>query len=164
MFLWYLTIIPWVRFYYQYHFIHKPSNHRWHSNLKASLPNHPSKSCSNVTFVTFSRVKCILTVPGTQKILTTWLINIRLRQTTHTTNKLFDSDYIECFPKFSLSRKALYNKQWGWSTWVAHSVKHPTLYFGSGHDLTVRRFKSHIRLWAGSTQPPWDSLSPCLCP
>ena len=29
----------------------------------------------------------------------------------------------------------------GWGTWVAQLVKHLTLDFGLGHDLTVRRFK-----------------------
>ena len=32
-----------------------------------------------------------------------------------------------------------------WGTWVAQSVKHPTLDLGSGHDLTVCGFKPHIR-------------------
>ena len=33
-------------------------------------------------------------------------------------------------------------------TWVAQSVKHPTLDFGSGHDLTVTEFEPHIGLCA----------------
>ena len=32
------------------------------------------------------------------------------------------------------------------SAWVAQSVEHPTLGFGSGHDLTIREFEPHIRL------------------
>ena len=28
-----------------------------------------------------------------------------------------------------------------WGAWVAESVKHPTLDFGSGHDFTVHGFK-----------------------
>ena len=31
-------------------------------------------------------------------------------------------------------------------SWVAQLVKHQTLDFGSGHDLTVHEFKSHVRL------------------
>ena len=47
---------------------------------------------------------------------------------------------------------------------MAQSVKHPTLGFGSGCDLTVREFKSYIRLFADGTEPAWDSLSLSLCP
>ena len=36
-------------------------------------------------------------------------------------------------------------------TWVAQSVKHPTLDIGSGRDLTVV-----------SVEPAWDSLSPSV--
>ena len=42
-------------------------------------------------------------------------------------------------------------------------AKHPTLGFGSGHDLTVRGFEPHIRVCADSAGLAWDSLSPCLC-
>ena len=45
---------------------------------------------------------------------------------------------------------------------MAQPVKCPTLDFGSGHDLTVREFESHVRLWADSAEPAWDSLSPSL--
>ena len=31
-------------------------------------------------------------------------------------------------------------------TWVAQSVKHSTLDFGSGHDLTVGKFEPHVGL------------------
>ena len=55
-------------------------------------------------------------------------------------------------------------------TWVARSVKHPTLDLGSGYDLTVHEFEPHIWLYADSMEPAWDSLSlplslplPCLC-
>ena len=44
--------------------------------------------------------------------------------------------------------------------WVAQSVEHPTLDFGSGHDLVVRGIESHIRLCADGAEPAWDSLSP----
>ena len=44
--------------------------------------------------------------------------------------------------------------------WVAQPVKHPTLGFGSGHDLTVHEFEPHTGLCAESTEPAWDSLSP----
>ena len=53
------------------------------------------------------------------------------------------------------------------STWVAQSAKRLTLDFSSGHDLTVREFKPHIRLCADGMEPAWDSLSllslPLLC-
>ena len=44
--------------------------------------------------------------------------------------------------------------------WVAKSIKHPTLGFGSGHDLTVHEFEPFIRLCGVSTA--WNSLSPSL--
>ena len=34
--------------------------------------------------------------------------------------------------------------------------------FSSGHDLTVPEFEPRIGLWADSTEPAWDSLSPSL--
>ena len=40
--------------------------------------------------------------------------------------------------------------------------KHPPFDFGLGHNLTVNEFKPHIRRWADSTEPAWDSLSPFL--
>ena len=46
--------------------------------------------------------------------------------------------------------------------WVAQSVDHPTLGFGSGHDLMVFEFEPHIRLRMGGVEPAWDSLSPPL--
>ena len=39
--------------------------------------------------------------------------------------------------------------QWG---------KHPTLVFGSGHDLTVREFELHIGLQVAGAEPAWESL------
>ena len=42
---------------------------------------------------------------------------------------------------------------------MAQSVKHPTLGFGSGHDLTVCGFKPHVGLHTDSAGPAWDSLS-----
>ena len=44
-------------------------------------------------------------------------------------------------------------------TWVAQSVKRPTLDLGSGHDLTVHGFKPRVRLCAENAEPAWDSLS-----
>ena len=44
-------------------------------------------------------------------------------------------------------------------TWVAQLVKRPTLGFGSGHDLTVRKFKPRVGLCADSAEPAWDPLS-----
>ena len=44
-------------------------------------------------------------------------------------------------------------------TWVAPSVKRPTVGFGSGHDLTVRESEPSMGLCADSAEPAWDSLS-----
>ena len=49
-------------------------------------------------------------------------------------------------------------------TWVAQSVMHPTLDFGSGHDLTVLEFKPCIRLCIDSAEPTWDFVYLSLCP
>ena len=49
-----------------------------------------------------------------------------------------------------------------WGTWVAQSVRQPTLGFDSGHDLTVHEIEPHVGLHTGSVEPPWDSLSPSL--
>ena len=42
--------------------------------------------------------------------------------------------------------------------WVAQSVKHQTLEFGSGHDLMVHGLEAHIPLCTDSEEPAWDSL------
>ena len=42
---------------------------------------------------------------------------------------------------------------------MAQLVKHPTLDFGSGHDLAVRGIEPHVGLQADSAEPAWDSLS-----
>ena len=44
--------------------------------------------------------------------------------------------------------------------WVAQSVKHPTLNFGSGYDLMVCETEPRAGLQAESMEPAWDSLSP----
>ena len=49
-------------------------------------------------------------------------------------------------------------------TWMAQSVKHPTLDFSSGHDLTVHGIKPCLRLCTGSMEPAWDSLSISIYP
>ena len=49
-------------------------------------------------------------------------------------------------------------------TWMAQSIKHPTLDFHSGHDLMVCKFKPCIGLRADGAEPTLDSLSPSLCP
>ena len=38
-------------------------------------------------------------------------------------------------------------------SWVAQSIKHPTLDFGSGHDLTVRGIEPRVGLCAYSMEP-----------
>ena len=45
---------------------------------------------------------------------------------------------------------------------MAQSVKRLTLDLGSGHDVTVCEFEPHVRLWADTTEPAWDPLSPPL--
>ena len=42
--------------------------------------------------------------------------------------------------------------------WGAQSVKHLTLDFSSGHDVTVHEFEPHV-LCADGVEPAWDSLS-----
>ena len=51
-----------------------------------------------------------------------------------------------------------------WGTWVTQSVKHLTLDFNSGHDVTIHEFEPHIGLCTDSAEPAWDSLSPSLFP
>ena len=51
---------------------------------------------------------------------------------------------------------------WGEGAWVAQSVKHPTLGFVSGHDLTVCGFETCVGLHTVSMEPAWDSLCPSL--
>ena len=43
--------------------------------------------------------------------------------------------------------------------WVAQSLKHLTLGFSSGHDLTVYEFKPRIGLCTESAEHAWDTLS-----
>ena len=45
---------------------------------------------------------------------------------------------------------------------MAQLVKHPTLNFGSGHDLMVHEFEPCVGLCDGNAEPAWDSLSPSL--
>ena len=49
-----------------------------------------------------------------------------------------------------------------WDARVGQSVKHATLDFGSGHDLTVCGIEPRVVLCANSEEPAWDSLSPSL--
>ena len=43
-------------------------------------------------------------------------------------------------------------------TWVAQSVKHPTLDFDSGHELILHWIKPHAGLRADSTEPAWKEI------
>ena len=45
---------------------------------------------------------------------------------------------------------------------MAQSIKHPTLSFGTGHDLMDCAFKPRIRLRADSVESAWDSVSSSL--
>ena len=47
---------------------------------------------------------------------------------------------------------------------MAQSVKHLTLGFGSGHDLTVPEFQARVWLYADNAEPAWDFLSLPLPP
>ena len=47
---------------------------------------------------------------------------------------------------------------------MAQPVKHLTLDFCSGRDLTVCEFEPHLGLCADSVEPAWNSLSPSLSP
>ena len=49
---------------------------------------------------------------------------------------------------------------------MAQLVKHSTLDFSSGHDLTVHESELCIQLCTGRAEPAWDSfsLSLSLCP
>ena len=48
---------------------------------------------------------------------------------------------------------------------MAQAVEHPTLGFGSGHDLMASWDQApHQAPCAGSAKPAWDSLSLSLCP
>ena len=49
-----------------------------------------------------------------------------------------------------------------WGAWVAQLVKHLTLDFGSGHDLTVCGIKPRVGLYADGVGPAWDSFSSVL--
>ena len=42
---------------------------------------------------------------------------------------------------------------------MAQSIKHPTLSFGSGHDLMVYEIEPCISLHADSREPAWDAFS-----
>ena len=44
--------------------------------------------------------------------------------------------------------------------WVAQSVKHPTVSFGSGHELTVHGYQAPHGIH--TLEPAWDSFSPSL--
>ena len=44
-------------------------------------------------------------------------------------------------------------KRYWWGTWGAQSVEHPTISFGSGHDLMFHGFEAHVGLHAHSVEP-----------
>ena len=45
---------------------------------------------------------------------------------------------------------------------MAQLVKHLTLDFSSGHDLSVYKLEPHIEFFADSEEPAWDSVSASL--
>ena len=45
---------------------------------------------------------------------------------------------------------------------MPQSIKHPTLDFGSGHDLKVLEMEPLVRLCSDFAEPAWDSLSPSV--
>ena len=42
---------------------------------------------------------------------------------------------------------------------MVQSIKHPTLEFGSGHNLRVCGLEPHVELCSDSLEPVWESLS-----
>ena len=50
-----------------------------------------------------------------------------------------------------------------WGTWVAQSVMHPTLGFGSGHDLTVVKSSPLASGSVLGVEPAYGCLSLSLC-
>ena len=64
-----------------------------------------------------------------------------------------------CTQKGMEERKLLAKSGLFQGTWMAQSVEHPTLDFGSGHGLMVCEFEPHVGLCADSGEPAWDSLS-----
>ena len=50
-----------------------------------------------------------------------------------------------------------------WGTWVAHSIKHLALDFGSGHDLRVMGLSTALGSTLGM-ESAWDSLSSSSTP
>ena len=51
-----------------------------------------------------------------------------------------------------------------WGPLGSSVVQHLTLDFCSGHDITVRKFKTCMGLCTDSEEPAWDSLSPLSLP
>ena len=62
----------------------------------------------------------------------------------------------------SMKNPRFKKNQVGRGTWVAHSVKHLTLGFSSGHNLLVHEFEPHIGLFTNSTELAKGPLSPSL--
>ena len=54
-----------------------------------------------------------------------------------------------------------------WGAWVAQSVDHPTLDFGSGYDLTICGIEPHVGLCSMTAWRLLEILSlsalPCMC-
>ena len=51
-------------------------------------------------------------------------------------------------------------KEKSWGNWVAQSVEHPTLDFGSGHDLRVLRLSLPLLLLSSESTCPSPSIPP----
>ena len=71
----------------------------------------------------------------------------------------------ECFRKvrmYSITCCFKKSSRRGRGAWVVQLVKHLTLGFGSGCDLTVCGFEPHLGLCTGSVEPAWDSVSVSL--
>ena len=47
---------------------------------------------------------------------------------------------------------------------MVQSVERPTLDSGSGHDLVVGEFQTHVGLCADSSKPAWESVSHSVPP
>ena len=78
-----------------------------------------------------------------------WFVNTRqgnqLVRTTRISHGLFFSP--QTFSHYSRRQCGIAIK-YELGCWVAQLVKHPTLDFSSGHDLTVHEFKPHVGIWS----------------
>ena len=95
-----------------------------------TFPIHPKTLCFPMPDVT------LLCIPDTPEALLSLLSPLTAHNTAHWNIYMEHNLQLRVFLILD--------------TWVAQSVKRPTLDFGSGHDLTVREIESRIRFCADS--------------